>query len=77
MESLRVYINDYKTIEKFRNNMEYKDFLESFVNNEYYDVKKPYLVLSYDTYAQSKSEEEILEYIDERVERFDFLDFIK
>jgi hypothetical protein len=77
MESLRVYINDSKTIVKFLKSMELKNFLELFINNEYYNKEKPFFVLSYDTYAQSKDNDEILEYINERVERFDFLDFIK
>jgi precorrin-4 methylase len=77
MESLKVFSNDGKTIGKFLIVMELENFLEAFSNNEYYNKEKPYFVLSYDTYAQSKTEEEILEYINERVERFDFLDFIK
>jgi hypothetical protein len=74
--NMRVFINNYQTIKYFQNSVEHKDFMESFIGNEFYDVKKPYFVLSYDTYAHSMNDQEILEYIDERLERMSFVDFI-
>lgn len=77
MEGLKIYINDYQTIKEFREKITHQEFLESFIDCGTYDVKKPWFVLSYDTYAQSMNDEEIVDYIEERLERMDFLKFIK
>jgi hypothetical protein len=73
MSSLYIYENNEKTWSFFETTNTKRELVETKLS-ETYDNKKPYFNLELDTYANSMSEEEVIEFIGEVLDNNNLID---